>query len=661
MKHQKQSGQSIYIPANLPPLPQILLKLIELCGDDEKDLNALSEILQKDPSLSLSVLKTANSPYYCVNGRVSSIQEAVRVLGANTVKNIAVCTSVNSVFDGRKENGGFSLKAFWHHSLKVAVLSRLIAEGQRHVDAEDAFLSGMFHDIGKLVLWDNFGDQYAQLTDACGNDSGQLLHAETELAADHCKIGSRLLRSWKLHPLMADAALYHHESTDRISTALPLAQIVYLANVFSKVNGRETPGASETARDIFGLETAQIESLIFQAEEETKTVVQSLDMETLSADETPESLSGRQEKPDDDLSLKVKNISLMYGTLQNLMRAEDHEAVLKTVHEGFHVLFGVENVAFFLPDPYGKYLTGITYANNQDVGAVKGLRIPAQIEDSLVNLSLSRKKLVDSFDRSCSRKPVVLDEQITRLLGREGILCLPMWAQGEDLGVIVIGLDMQTFSALSSQLDLLKLYAGQAALALHVDHLKQGRLKRVQSECKSAYAALGGKMVHEVNTPLSIIKNYISILKGKLSSESSIHDELDFIDEELDRVSRSIQVFSYFSKNEELRINPLNVNELISDLTRILIKTNLISPGIEIHLALDHELPVIRTDKNRLKQIFINLLRNAVEAMGSSGNIYIRTWYEKSRVLNPSKQTAGSQADSVEITIKDDGPGSRMG
>ena len=246
---------------------------------------------------------------------------------------------------------------------------------------------------------------------------------------------------------------------------------------------------------------------------------------------------------------------------------------------------------------------------------------------------------------------------LIRFLNKTGMLCIPLCARGENLGVIVIGLDQNESSRVLEHAHWMNQISSQAAIALYVDYLKQNQSERIQSERLRATSTLTKKLVHELNTPLSIIKNYVAVMKGKLSTDSPIKEELGFIGEEIDRVSQTIEAFSDFSKLKGISIESINLDELISDLTKVLVKSGLLGSHIKLHLKLDENLPLIKTDKNKLKQIFLNLLRNAVEAMPNGGNIYIRTRYMKNHFEPPIDQNRIDNGAYAEISIKDDGPG----
>ncbi|NVL90575.1 MAG: HDOD domain-containing protein, partial [Desulfobacterales bacterium] len=148
---------------NLPTLPHILLKLIKACNMEQNTIKDISRIITNDVSLSARLMRLVNSVYYGLPNRVVSINHALVLLGTNTVKNIAVSASVYQAFNRAKDSSLFRLKPFWWHSLMCATLSKLIAGKTSYPAPDEAFLSGLLHDIGKLVLWVNFPKKYSEI------------------------------------------------------------------------------------------------------------------------------------------------------------------------------------------------------------------------------------------------------------------------------------------------------------------------------------------------------------------------------------------------------------------------------------------------------------------------------------------------------------------
>ena len=164
MNSQKKSILTkIRTSKNLPTLPHILLRLINACNDDSTTVKEISRIIDKDSSLSAKVMRMINSVGYGLPTRVTNMEQALLLLGTDAVKNIAVSAAVFQVFGGAKADGIFDLKGFWRHSLLCASMAKLIAQRIDYSAPEEAFLSGLLHDIGKLVLWVNFPKEYAEV------------------------------------------------------------------------------------------------------------------------------------------------------------------------------------------------------------------------------------------------------------------------------------------------------------------------------------------------------------------------------------------------------------------------------------------------------------------------------------------------------------------
>ena len=145
--------------------------------------------------------------------------------------------------------------------------------------------------------------------------------------------------------------------------------------------------------------------------------------------------------------------------------------------------------------------------------------------------------------------------------------------------------------------------------------------------------------------------------RKKLVEDKTVHEETRIINEEIDRAAHIIRELSDFSEPEIITTDSIEINALLPDLIKVFQKTFLQRPNIKVHLKLDPLLPLVKTDKNRLKQVFINLIQNAVEAMPGGGNIWIGTRYTSNKLDTQFMQDSGRDPGYVEITIRDDGPG----
>ena len=190
MSREAKIFDKIKSSKSLPSLPQVLLKLIELCNREEATPGELAAVIRSDPAISAKVMQLVSSAHMGLLNKPGSLEQAVVYLGAGTVKNIALCAAVVQVFRRVKDGPGFNLARFWWHSLMCAATARRLAGCGTAVPPEEAFLAGLLHDIGKLLLWVHFRSDYGALLQAADSGGQGLLAGEARLGATHCAVGA---------------------------------------------------------------------------------------------------------------------------------------------------------------------------------------------------------------------------------------------------------------------------------------------------------------------------------------------------------------------------------------------------------------------------------------------------------------------------------------
>lgn len=641
---------------NLPALPQVLLKLIEACNDDGCTPQRLSEITFRDPAISARVLQLVNSAYSGLGGKITTLEKAIVYLGANTVKNIAISASVLHVFGSIRGNGIFNLPGFWWHSLLSAALCKAIAVETGYPAPEEAFLSGLLHDIGKLALWANFREEYAGVLKEAEADSSHLLAGETQLGTPHQEVGAWLVRQWNLNSFMADAIFYHHSSLDQVAEALPLVKIVYAANRMSRNREEMPPADIREAGNLLGLEPEKLEALIWQAGNEIKELALFFDIAVDPAVRDTPAAAAVEKTAGKALATEVKNVSLVYGTLQGLLEATSLEDILKTASQGFAILFHVPHPLFFLYDERRKTLIGRAVPGNNNSLRIDQLPIPLNGSKSVFAGVFRGSISADTIFPVAHRPLLIGETQILRLLGTDRMVCLPIRAFGAALGVLVAGLDEQQAATFFHEKRVLDLFLGHMGVCLRTQTMMHQQAQLIQEERINASTDLSRKVVHEVNNPLGIIRNYLKILGLKLPEKHPAQTELSIIGEEIDRIGQIIRQLNEVSQSRPAAREPIDVNALLANMLRLL-KDPLLTPAmIGTRFVPDKSAPRIISEKDGLKQIFINLIKNAVEAMPGGGEISISTRYLPDA---PSEGAAAKDKQNgiLDIVISDNGPG----
>ncbi len=214
---------------DLPPMPQVIFRAREIINDPDSEMLELAELLESDQAIATKVLKLANSAYYGLKGKVSSIRHASSLLGYNIIGQLISMAGTSSLMG--KTLAGYELdsEATWHHSLLTASVSRIIALRKNPDLENDAFSAGLIHDVGKLVLDRYVADRKDDFNRLTAGGRNSMLAAERRiLGLDHAGIGFEVCKYWNIPQAISKAIKYHHDPSK--SRSDELSYIVFMAN-----------------------------------------------------------------------------------------------------------------------------------------------------------------------------------------------------------------------------------------------------------------------------------------------------------------------------------------------------------------------------------------------------------------------------------------------
>ena len=193
---------------DLPPLPSLVLELVESLGHEELSAAQLATKISQDQALAAKTLRLANSSFYGRGRRVGSVADAIGVLGLRTVRGVVTAAGLAGSF-GRP--AGFDHDSFWRHSLASALAAQALASELGRDDADLAFTVGLLHDIGRLALASAFATAHAEVERLRREQDGPACEAERAvLGLDHAEVGGLIAQHWNFSPAIVDAIREHH-------------------------------------------------------------------------------------------------------------------------------------------------------------------------------------------------------------------------------------------------------------------------------------------------------------------------------------------------------------------------------------------------------------------------------------------------------------------
>ncbi len=214
----------------LPPLPAVVATAIKLIGDPDRDIRKLCRVLSDDAALAGRILSVARSAYFGQRRLPSTLQEAIRVVGLELLKQITLAYSMQSLFTGHTELS----ERLWNHSLATALAGQILAQRAGSINPDRAFLAGLLHDVGEMILLHGDPKGFERLYQQAQTEKALVIDTEKgTYGFDHTLIGLTLLDCWNLDAELGNAIVNHHEyktecDTDSLESLLRMAD--YLAD-----------------------------------------------------------------------------------------------------------------------------------------------------------------------------------------------------------------------------------------------------------------------------------------------------------------------------------------------------------------------------------------------------------------------------------------------
>lgn len=218
--------------AQLVSLPEVCFRVNEMLNDPNVTSSQLGRVIRLDPALTARLLKIVNSALYGFHSRIDTVSQAVTIIGLQELRSLVMASSAYVVFN-RIPTDLVDMDSFWHHSVYTGLVARRLADESKLNARETIFLSGLMHDVGRLVIYSQLPGEAAEILNRTSPEESDLCATEQEvLGFDHTEVSSELLRLWDLPKSLWEPIRHHHTPMQAEEYRLPTA-ILHIANAIA--------------------------------------------------------------------------------------------------------------------------------------------------------------------------------------------------------------------------------------------------------------------------------------------------------------------------------------------------------------------------------------------------------------------------------------------
>jgi signal transduction histidine kinase/HD-like signal output (HDOD) protein len=674
----------------LPTLPSVAVRVLEVTGRDDSSAQQVVSLISSDPSLTAKILQLVHRADAGVRGEVNSVERAVVLLGFEAVRSAVLAVSVFQTLDPheQRKEGRFNREHFWKHAIAVACCAELLAQAAdakpmrqpknlqwreaEPLDANEAFVCGLLHDLGKVALDLMLPKSYDRVVEAADLLRGNIADLERSVVGiDHMVIGKRLAERWSLPVNLRDCMWLHGQSPEALPNTVKNARLVNLITLADSLVREQHIGYS--GNYTFPVNRAALMQAVGVAEEKLQQIQQqllkkieeratALGLGSASSGELYISAltQANQElaRMSEQLASKNRRLSIrakLFDALaqfQGDLRPDAPPAmVLEAIGQtAVHVL-GASPVSIFSAQPGQAYAEVVMLDEHGECIGTSVVDCPPVI---------SRPIGGDGPVLSMGLEMEWLLANVSPRLGGDQRYWMCLEAEGACIGGVIWGSRTGEAQRLSIQANELTALCNGWALALRTSQIREEsrvlneqlaevnrQLQNAQNELlRSRTLATVGEMAagaaHEMNNPLAVISGRSQLLASQLS-DAKLKHAANTIAEQSHRLSQIITELMEFAK-------PVPAHPVQSDLAEMIDRAvyeakSLAEAGqrkIEITMG---EVPPVVVDPQQVQSAFVEILHNAFQATDDSkGEIAIHAAYD-------------SFSSRVVVTVRDNGCG----
>ncbi|PCJ43586.1 MAG: hypothetical protein COA71_01565 [SAR86 cluster bacterium] len=596
-------------------LPELLLRGLELEGEvkqqeDELASQKLTELLTLSPTLLLQSLIAFQAESLSLD-LITLEQERAREKVFALIRRSTM--QYNPLLLPKKHEDFHLLH--WRHSLLCSKYISALTSVCKISYSSKLETTALLINFGEVILASVYGSDYFKLHVKTSSESELSRLEKQTFGVAHAELGAAFLERYGLQAIDCDAIRFHHRTFEEITDASIDVKLCWFANQLAIKEDIDFELVN-AGQKLFSLEQEALRTIQKTTTESLRNQMSALKIEFSTNKRLPlpekVNTSSRAERKVALLNQahSINNINKILLAANNNKQAQFLD-VLRILTAD---LFEGGEALIFLPD-----------AEAQNI-SIASSTLPEEAEPSMsLQLSENPSIIAASYQNAeakvCSVENndlKVADLQILSALGKSALLCDPIVYKNKVVALIVFGVNKTEGES----------YLHKTALRNTLHHLYIEQESKILPNTVNSqefhYQQKIREAVHEANNPLSIIKNYLKILSLKQEEDSELHEEIKVIETEIERVKQILSKLGNNSEPED-KASSLDLNKIITSINKVFSASIPEEKSISIEIDLDPKLPFVLGKENSLKQILINLLKNAAEACVENGLIRVET------------------------------------
>jgi putative nucleotidyltransferase with HDIG domain len=666
------------------PFSPVAAKILQLALDDRIGGREIARIITQDQAFTARLLKIANSPYYGQSRAVTTVTQAVPVLGIDTISSLAMALASFATL-ANDDGAIISMRELWEHSIGCAIWARRLARYMGLRNPEETFIAGLLHDIGKAVFYRFFKKEFLEAVRLAYDEGVELLTTERRLLdTDHAEAGATVASKWNLPPVLIDAIAYHHrplELSDEVSLATrKTVALVHVADALSdhfQIGRALELDARAITKEVWqfvGFDLALCQDLLGAVLGEVSEFRSICDFSSTAKESAPAPLPAARGLVC-NMASAPKNPSLVGSALAvahdragakapfNLTRIMDAVKQLALLAGPEDLCPNIAKEAMALLDADGACVF-LPHGDKIEVAGAAGLdfflhrHLP--IGQSLAGwvVKMGEMMVVPNIEKAAPS----LEKDIFRLAKIRSHIFLPIDWAGKRLAVLSVHSNAERLWS-AEQISLINTFSEFVAVTLENASLyreAEERAKALSDLNQELQQALHiksrfiGKVSHELRSPLCVITGYANLLAeeafGPLSPAMS-----QSVERIINQASGLLTVLTYMLEVSQLDAGRLTVRHGAVEARSLLDEAALKVPPLLAAKPVQFETDYaaidckVVTDPQRLVQVLTLVLDNAVK-FTDEGKIVLQARVENN-VLEIAVQDSGIGIDTEQRKI----------